>query len=618
MAKYSDIKGFTVQTLSTDTIASQFAGGSWASGGSMNTARRRVLGSGIQTAAIAVAGYSTAAQALAEQYNGSSWTEVADLNTQRDSGGMSGLAPYTATIYFGGGNSPGGNTGASESFDGSSWTEVADLNTGRNMAFGMGASSTAALGGGGETPPVVATVEKYDGSSWTEVGDLNTARAFAAGTGSNTAAIVFGGEPPFLANAEQWNGSAWTEVGDLNTARSGLAGSGSTYTDALAFGGGAPTAAAVTEHFDGSSWTEIADLSTARGGGPMGAGTSALSIAAGGNNPGGNLASTEEWTAPATFNQIQEGQLFFNSTTNTFKETLTDIPGGTWSSGGTMNNDERYFSGGAGIKTAAIAFGGDSPQINKTESYNGTSWTEVNNLNTTKNYVSGAGTYTAALCINGYQNPPNVDLNQVESWDGTNWTEITETNETANAGNVSCGTQTAALITMRSPSPIAGRTELWNGSAWTETTDLNTARPNGAVFGISTSSLASGGSPGATYTQAESWDGSAWTEVGDLNLGRQSLGSAGANNLSGIVFAGNRPGASSPAPGYTEAQRTEFWNGTSWTEINDMSTDRAGGSSSKSGGSATSAHAAGGNAPPYTGVTEEWTVDLANKTITAS
>ena len=36
MAKYSDIKGFTVQTLSTDTIASQFVGGAWASSNNMN------------------------------------------------------------------------------------------------------------------------------------------------------------------------------------------------------------------------------------------------------------------------------------------------------------------------------------------------------------------------------------------------------------------------------------------------------------------------------------------------------------------------------------------------------------------------------------------------------
>ena len=39
MAKYSDIKGFTVQTLSSDTAASAIAAGSWASGGALNTAR---------------------------------------------------------------------------------------------------------------------------------------------------------------------------------------------------------------------------------------------------------------------------------------------------------------------------------------------------------------------------------------------------------------------------------------------------------------------------------------------------------------------------------------------------------------------------------------------------
>ena len=39
MAKYSDIKGFTVQTVSTDPANSLIDTGSWASGGSMNTAR---------------------------------------------------------------------------------------------------------------------------------------------------------------------------------------------------------------------------------------------------------------------------------------------------------------------------------------------------------------------------------------------------------------------------------------------------------------------------------------------------------------------------------------------------------------------------------------------------
>ena len=54
-------------------------------------------------------------------------------------------------------------------------------------------------------------------------------------------------------------------------------------------------------------------------------------LAMGGEIPP-TVASTEEWTAPAVFNQIHEGQLYFNSTTNTFKETIQDAPAGTWAS----------------------------------------------------------------------------------------------------------------------------------------------------------------------------------------------------------------------------------------------------------------------------------------------
>ena len=39
MAKYSDIKGFTVQTVSSDPVASQATGGAWASGGSLPAAK---------------------------------------------------------------------------------------------------------------------------------------------------------------------------------------------------------------------------------------------------------------------------------------------------------------------------------------------------------------------------------------------------------------------------------------------------------------------------------------------------------------------------------------------------------------------------------------------------
>ena len=69
MAKYSDIKGFTVQTVSSDPAASLQAGGSWASGGALNSARYQVAGDGTQTAAYAVLGTDGTIRAYQEHYN---------------------------------------------------------------------------------------------------------------------------------------------------------------------------------------------------------------------------------------------------------------------------------------------------------------------------------------------------------------------------------------------------------------------------------------------------------------------------------------------------------------------------------------------------------------------
>jgi hypothetical protein len=51
MAKYSDIKGFTVQTLASDTVPSQFGGGAWSSAPDMNTGRQFHASGGPSTSA---------------------------------------------------------------------------------------------------------------------------------------------------------------------------------------------------------------------------------------------------------------------------------------------------------------------------------------------------------------------------------------------------------------------------------------------------------------------------------------------------------------------------------------------------------------------------------------
>ena len=106
MAKYSDIKGFTVQTLSTDPAASVAASGSWASGGNLNAKRYGAFGFGIQTSAILATGFLPPPTTNVEQYDGSTWTEVNNVNTQRELGGAAGATAAEGIIF---GGSPGSN-----------------------------------------------------------------------------------------------------------------------------------------------------------------------------------------------------------------------------------------------------------------------------------------------------------------------------------------------------------------------------------------------------------------------------------------------------------------------------------------------------------------------------
>jgi hypothetical protein len=48
----------------------------------------------------------------------------------------------------------------------------------------------------------------------------------------------------------------------------------------------------------------------------------------------------------------------------------------------------------------------------ETESWNGTSWTEVNDLNTARWNLAGAGINTSALAFGGITFPPIIQLKQ--------------------------------------------------------------------------------------------------------------------------------------------------------------------------------------------------------------
>ena len=67
---------------------------------------------------------------------------------------------------------------------------------------------------------------------------------------------------------------------------------------------------------------------------------------------------------------------------------------------------------------------GRFPIAGNTESWDGSSWTEVSDLNTARFAGGGFGIYTSALMAGGDSDPPQEA--NTEQWDGTSWTEITQ------------------------------------------------------------------------------------------------------------------------------------------------------------------------------------------------
>ena len=132
------------------------------------------------------------------------------------------------------------------------------------------------------------------------------------------------------------------------------------------------------------------------------------------------------------------------------------------------------------------------------------------------------GSQTSALYTGG---DTGSEVSTNESWDGTNWTEVGDLNSAKRYMAAAAANNTAGLIFGGTPGPTAN-TESWDGSSWTEVANLNTARNTLAGAGTQTAALAFGGYTGTARTvNTELWNGSAWTEVNNLNTARSSSGS---------------------------------------------------------------------------------------------
>jgi len=321
----------------------------------------------------------------------------------------------------------------------------------------------------------------------------------------------------------------------------------------------------------------------------------------------GTLIQNVSADPPASF----EGQVWYNTTSNALKIDKGALVS-AWSTGGALNTGGKGMIG-VGTQTAALVAGRDGATFSgDTELYNGTSWTEVNNVPYNIFAWAGAGTQTAALGFGGYSpSPPSSPSAKTVSWNGTNWTQVNDLNK-ARYFNAGAGTQTSALTsggTGPTQPTAPTSTESWNGTNWTNVADVP-ATPGGAdgVGESNTAFLQLGGYspaiPGPRDTTL-SWNGSSWTSLNSMNSTHYQGGAAGTTT-SALIFSG--------APGPTGNTTTESWNGTNWTTVSPLNVGRT--EMAGAGASNVSSLAVGGG-PAFTS-TEEWSQTGGIETITSS
>ena len=129
----------------------------------------------------------------------------------------------------------------------------------------------------------------------------------------------------------------------------------------------------------------------------------------------------------------------------TIKVTDTDpvVYAGAWSSGTALNTARQNLHG-TGIQTSGLVCGGDAPPpvSGRTEEYDGSSWTESGDFNTSRQYNATVGSQTAAITNAGQT---STAVANVETYNGSSWTETGDVN-TARYGSGAAGSTTATLI----------------------------------------------------------------------------------------------------------------------------------------------------------------------------
>jgi len=524
------------------------------------------------------------------------WSSGGIVNNARRGGAASGT--LTAGLAFGGRIPPGTNVADTEEYNGSGWTTGGNLGTARyNLASATNAPQTASLAFGSATSPDTTT-EEYNGSSWTAGGALNAGRGFLGGAGIQTAALGFGGYTGGnVNNVEEYDGSSWTAANVFPSSTRQMGGNG-LQTAALSTGGTTTgPSISTTVEYDGTNWTSggaypqaIIDVRLA--------GIQTDTLAFGGSPPPSKTTLTTNydgtsWTVnPASMATPRTAHFGAGTSSDAFaasgltggpppsstpfseeyNRSLNVITAGAWSAGGTIPYSSPQKNG-SGIQTAAFAVGGETPpgaMVNTSVKYDGTSWTATNNINSARGDVMAAGTLTAGLIMGGYQNvpDPNFLFEETEEFNGTSWSEVNDMPTGAYSGS-GTGTQTAAFVNnmyIGSPGERTNVTYEYDGTNWSNGGNTAETTNSRSSVGTLTAGLTVGGrpAPSSYIDKTELYDGTSWTSGVDMISEFQAGGQSSKGTQSDCIIFG-----SPRTPANTDTYKTD---GTTWFTQPSMAT----------------------------------------------
>jgi hypothetical protein len=288
--------------------------------------------------------------------------------------------------------------------------------------------------------------------AWASGTNLPTAMRDQGQAGTTSALISFGGVPYATTGLTfEYDGSSWTAGGDLNFSRQYVGACG-TLTSTLAFGGerGATGcygpnlyATCKTEEYNGTSWSNANDNIVDGGATNLG-GTQIDATTAGASNSNPNRLST----------YVYDGTSWTSAAANM----NTGL-------GPTVARMECGILGNSG---SDLIFAGGShdtgpPSTAAVESWNGTSWTTVGSLNTSRTSLGGAGSTTEGIVFGG-KIFPSTYSSATEQYDGSTWTSVASlatgrTNASGNRGTVS---STLAVGGTTAPGAVV-TVEEWTG-----------------------------------------------------------------------------------------------------------------------------------------------------------